>query len=149
VKVAFDTSVWVEHLRGGGVADLIDVMRRRCVLQMDAVVAAELRAGCRSRRQERLVESLIAPFARARRVVTPVEGDFARAALALARLRASGLTLGRPAGVLMDGLIAAVAVRTGALLVTSDVDDFRMLATRMPLRVEGLDALAARFRGAS
>ncbi len=37
-----------------------------------------------------------------------------------------------------DALIATVGARHGALLVTLNIDDFRMLAEELPLRVEAM-----------
>jgi predicted nucleic acid-binding protein len=44
VKLLLDTSVWVEHLRHAALSGLIEDMRGRFVLCMDAVVASALAA---------------------------------------------------------------------------------------------------------
>jgi predicted nucleic acid-binding protein len=136
VKLVLDTSVWVEHLRTGALVELMPVLRTRFTLRLDSVTLAELIAGCRSKRERRVVERLAAPFERAGRILNPLEGDFVRAATALSRLREAGRSLKNPGAALLDGLIAAVCVREGALLVTSNLADFRLLALEMPLGME-------------
>jgi predicted nucleic acid-binding protein len=46
---------------------------------------------------------------------------------------------------LLDALIAVVAVRDGALLVTTNIGDFERLAEVLPLRVEGFDSFLKRL----
>ena len=46
-----------------------------------------------------------------------------------------------PGTALLDGLIAAVCARIGALLVTANLRDFEALAEELPFRVGTLDAL--------
>jgi predicted nucleic acid-binding protein len=134
VKLLFDTSVWVDHLRQGSLAEVIPLLRGRYVLLIESVAIAELLGGCRSKRERNVIEKLCAPFKRAERVLHPEPGDFRRAALSLSRLRESGKTLKNPGAALLDGLIAAVASREGALLVTLNVGDFDLLGSQLPLR---------------
>ena len=47
MKLLLDTSVWVEHLRHDVLDGLIEPLRGRFALCMDAVVAAERRMPCR------------------------------------------------------------------------------------------------------
>ena len=78
-------------------------------------------------------------------MLCPVRGEFERASLALSRLRERGrLPSGRRAA-LFDALIAAIAVRDGALLVTENVDDFASLAEAMPVHVEGFESFSKRL----
>lgn len=136
MKLVFDTSVWVDHLRSGTLVELMPLLRARFTLRLDSVTLAELIAGCRSKRERRIVDRIAAPFERAGRILHPLESDFVRAASALSRLREAGRTLKNPGAALLDGLIAAVSCRDGALLVTSNLRDFRMLALELPLHVE-------------
>lgn len=136
MKLLFDTSVWIEHLRKGALTDVIPALRGRYNLSMESVAVAELLGGCRSKRERRTVETLIAPFERAGRVFHPTASDFRRAAAAISRLRESGRTLKKPGAALLDGLIAAVAAREGARLVTSNRSDFELLSSQLPLQWE-------------
>lgn len=143
MTVLFDTSVWIEHLRRGALTPLFPKLRSRFTLSLDAVVAAELSAGCRSKIERRVVDRLVAPFDKAGRLIVPDRGDYARAAAALSRLREEGTSLKSPGGALLDGLIAAMASRTGALLVTLNLSDFALLGRHLPLRAETLTEFAA------
>jgi len=145
MRVLFDTSVWIEHLRRGALTEVIPALRGKFSLWLDAVSAAELRAGCRSKPERSGVERLVAPFEKAGRLAVPEAGDYERAAAALSRLREGGKTLKQPGGALLDALIAAVSSRSGALLVTLNIDDFHMLAEALPLRVEPLTTFTTRL----
>lgn len=144
MKLVFDASVWVDHLRTGSLTALMPSLRGRYALTIDSVVTAELLAGCRSRRERSAVGKLCAPFERAGRVLHPEPGDFRRAAVALSRLRQTGKTLKNPGAALLDGLIAAVASREGALLVSINATDFKLLAAHLPLHWQAFEE----FRGA-
>jgi predicted nucleic acid-binding protein len=145
VKLLFDTSVWVEHLRHDALDRIIPGVRGKFVLWFDAVSAAELRAGCRTKRERDVVGRLLSPFEKAGRLAVPNAADYVQAATALSRLRENGKTLKQPGGALLDATIAAVGVRLGALVVTMNVGDFRMLAGELPLHVESLSDFAARI----
>lgn len=140
-----DTSVWVEHLRHGALDALLPEVRRRFSLRVDAVVASELRAGCRSKRERRVVQRLLAPFERAERIVIPGRADFERASRAISMLRERGRTLSKPGSALLDGLIGAVAVRLGALLVSRNLRDFMGLCSVLPLQVDSLEEFTTRI----
>jgi predicted nucleic acid-binding protein len=145
MKLLFDTSVWVEHLRHAVLENVIGKLRGRFVLGMDAVVASELRAGCRSKKERNVVRKLLAPFEAAGRLLCPSAGDFARASLSLSRLRERGRLPSGSKGALLDGLIATLAVREGALLVTHNVSDFAALGKALPLRFEHFDTFQQRL----
>jgi predicted nucleic acid-binding protein len=145
VRLDFDTSVWVDHLRAGALEEIIPAVRGRFSLRFDSVVAAELRAGCRTKRERRIVARVIDPFERSGRLVHPLPADFKRAAGALSRLREAGRTLKSPGGALLDAIIAAVSCREGALLVSSNVSDFRMLSSVLPLQTEGFGSFCERL----
>jgi predicted nucleic acid-binding protein len=137
--------VWIEHLRQDALAKVLPLLRGKYQLWMDALVAAELLAGCRSRQERRVVEALLAPFARTTRVRAPTAAELAEAGRAISKLRERGLALRKPAGALIDAAIAVAAARDGALLVSENVSDFAKLSTVLPLRWETLASLSARL----
>ncbi len=121
------------------------MLRGRYHLWMDAIVAAELIAGCRSRTERRIVDGLTAPFARAERVRTATAAELDAAGRALSKLRERAVSLKNPAGALLDATIAVNASRAGALLVSENVRDFEKLATVVPLRFEPIASFAERL----
>lgn len=147
MKLLFDSSVWVDHMRGGVLDGVIPALRGRFALWMDSIVAAELLAGCRDKRERRVVERLVAPFERSNRMASPVHADFRRAAAALSLLRARGRTLASPGGALLDAIIAATALRIGAMVVSANVRDFAALTARIPVVFHPFPAFVARFVG--
>ena len=144
MKLIFDTSVWVDHLRQGVLDDVVPRLRGRFWLWFHSVTAAELLAGARSKKQRSVVTGVIRPFERAARIAHPQPGDFRRAGLALGRLRGRGRVLSNPGGALLDGIIGSVCARIGALLVTSNLRDFEALAEELPFRVTTLPELVLR-----
>ena len=146
MRLLLDTSVWVEHLRTHDLAKVLYDIRGKFVPWLDAITAAELIAGCRSKRERRVVDRLLDPFRSAGRLIAPEPADCDRAARALSRLREQGTTLSGAAGALLDAMIAAVAVRLGALLVTLNMKDFEKLGRTLPVTVESLDTFRARIR---
>lgn len=141
MNVLLDTSIWVDHLRGTAVVDLFPGIRRSHDLWIDSVAVGELLAGCRSKKERRVVETLAAPL----KLLTPGRADWVRAATTLSRLRERGITLRSPGGALLDALQAADALRIGALLVTHNLVDFRRLQAYIPLAVESLDEFRRRL----
>ena len=145
MKLIFDSSAWIEHLRRNALAPVLPRLRGKYQLSMDALVAGELLAGCRSRRDRRIVDTLLAPFIRADRVRAATASDIADAGRALSKLRERGAGLAHPAGALIDSTIAVTSVRLGALLVSENARDFEKLATVLPLHWETLSDLSKRI----
>lgn len=145
MKLLFDSSVWIDHLRDGALDEVFPALRGKVALWMDGVVAAELLGGCRDRRDQRAVARILSPFERTGRLAVAQYPDYRRAARALAALRQAGKTLSNPGGALLDALIAAVAVRIGARVVTSNLRDFLALAGRIPVVVEPFPLFVRRY----
>lgn len=125
--VLIETSAWVEFLRGdeGQVADAVATALGGGALTCDAI-RMEILAGARN---EVHVAQLRALLGRAHVVRTnPV--DYQRAALLYRTCRQSGSTVRN----MIDCLIAAIAIRSGAGILHAD-RDFAALARHTQLRV--------------
>jgi len=133
------------HLRGQEALEKITKVVHRAQLYMSSVVAMELRAGCRTRRDSRILEQLLAPFVSAGRIVTPHHAIFWRAGQTLADLgQRTGLDAAARRRLVNDVLIALSAVSIGAALVTEDRADFKLIAQDVPLVwFSSVDALLA------
>ena len=123
-----DTSAWIEYLRDTGspacvrVGELLEADLATC-----DVVRMELLAGARDEQHRRDLRRLIA-----RAAFVPLQpGDFDRAAALYRQCRSRGETV----RVLIDCLIAALAIRVDMPVLHCDVD-FDVLARHTPLRVE-------------
>jgi predicted nucleic acid-binding protein len=143
VKVFLDGNLWIEHLRHDSLEPLFPRIRKHYQLWMDALVAAELIAGCRSRIERRIVDVLIEPFAQTGRLRAAHTREITDAGVALARLRERGEELAN--GALVDAITAVAAAREGAVLVSDNARDFGRLARVLPLRWETLAAFTARL----
>jgi predicted nucleic acid-binding protein len=107
-------------------------------IYLHAVVAQEMLAGALdARREKRIQESLIAPFERRRRLVTPRFGAWKRAGVVMGRLVQRGLM--SPGGFappfVNDCLLAASCREDGLVLVTGNVDDFALIRHVEPIQV--------------
>ncbi len=95
-------------------------------LFLSSVVAAELRAGARSARdREKLEDTVLGPFVRRRRVLTPSAAAWDALGLTLATLRErEGLQLAQVRrGFAFDILLAYSCRESGVVLVTQNARD--------------------------
>lgn len=120
----FDTTVLIAALRDETRLAALRrlVATRRCYLT--AVTVAELQAGARSREQAAAVAGLTAVFARFERLLTPTAAEWGAAGRLIARARWRRGAM-EPRDHYADVLIAEVAARLGATIVTANLADFR------------------------
>lgn len=113
-----DTSAWVEFDRATGSsvdARITDLIQSAGPLAVTEPVVMEVVAGARDDRRERDLRRLLSSF---RQLPFDPVADFEAAARIYRRCRKSGIT---PRGM-VDCMIAAVAWRRGAALLTHDAD---------------------------
>ncbi len=126
--ILIDTSVWVEFLRGTPTgAHLADLIADDAPLACTEPVLMEIEAGARSRGERDDLRRMLTAFA-----WIPVDpaADFEGAAAIYSLCRAGGIT---PRG-LIDCMIASVAMRVDAAVLTSD-RDFAAMSQVLPLRL--------------
>jgi len=123
-----DSSAWIEYLRATGSPAHLAVRELLLERQSDVVttepVVMELLAGASN---ATVLGQLIKLTSGLRLLAVDGSSDFHDAALAYRAVRTRGMTVRR----LLDCLIAAVAVRTGATIVHRD-RDFDVLAEALP-----------------
>jgi predicted nucleic acid-binding protein len=130
-----DTSAWVEYLRATGSPTH---RRMRQLIGADAdvvttdVVVMELLAGATTDEELTQLRRMLLPFEHL--PVDPLD-DFEAAADLYRQCRRGGETVRG----LMDCLVAAVALRTGAAVLHRD-GDFDAIARHAPLRMAAADA---------
>jgi predicted nucleic acid-binding protein len=128
-----DTNLYIEATRSDRRATELEAFASAAApaLHLHSVVALELLAGATTRRLRRLTErSLIEPFERRRRVITPGPGSWKRAGETLAELRRRRLldAASVPGSFVNDCLIAATARELGFVVVTANTRDFSLIA---------------------
>jgi predicted nucleic acid-binding protein len=101
---------------------------------MSSVVAMELFAGCRTKRQQSDLKSFLKPFEKAKRIITPDHSSFLEAGMLLARLGAQGVDLVRRRQLVNDILIALTAARAGAVVIASNAQDFSLIEVHAQVR---------------
>ena len=120
----FDTTVFIVAIRDPARLPALQraATTRRCYLT--AVTIAELYAGARSPRQTALIDRLALLFARDQRLLVPEAGEWAAAGRLIARaiIRRGAM---EPRDHYPDVLIAQIADRIGAAIVTDNVSDLR------------------------
>jgi predicted nucleic acid-binding protein len=127
--ILIDTSAWVEFLRdtGSRVCNRVETLLGTDIASCDAI-RMELLAGARNQQHLGQLRGLLAGTA----LMATEPGDYDQAAALYRQCRISGDTPRK----LIDCLIAAVAIRTGAPVLHSDTD-FDVLAKHT-----GLDIVA-------
>ncbi len=124
--ILVDTSAWIEFLRdtGSGVCNAVDDLLGSEIAICD-VIAMEILAGARDEQHLTQLRGLLA-----RATVIPITAiDYDEAAALYRRCRRNGETVRK----LIDCLIAAVAIRTDAVLLHAD-SDFNTLARHTELK---------------
>jgi predicted nucleic acid-binding protein len=102
-----------------------------------AVVAQELKAGCRTSHAHERVESFVAPFRRVGRLVTPTFADWEETGVLLARLLQERSDLkDKLPSLVNDILIALCGRRIGAVVYTANEDDFALIRLYKRFRFE-------------
>lgn len=131
-KYALDSNCYIDAAREPAAREALEVFiaREAPRLYLSAVVAAELRAGCRSSRdRRRLEEHVLAPFVRRGRILTPSSAAWDALGLTLSQLREAGSL--DPAsitrGFVFDVLIAFSCRAAGIVLVTRNARDMERI----------------------
>lgn len=119
-----DTTILIAALRDG--ARLVALRRLVATGRpyLTAVTVAELHAGARTREQAAAVAALAAVFARFDRLLAPAAAEWEAAGRLIARARWRRRAM-EPRDHYPDALIAQVAARLGATIVTANRADFR------------------------
>src|SRR5262249_28759679 len=113
---------------------LFEKLARRSRWYMSSVVAMELRAGCRTAIEARLLRKLLDSFEGTQRVISPDHRAWVRAGEILADLgQRTQLERTRRQTIVHDVLIALSSVRIGACVVTANAGDFGAIARVLPL----------------
>jgi predicted nucleic acid-binding protein len=135
-RYVIDTNLYVAADRDLAWADQLERFSTAYLpfIHVHAVVAKELLAGAVDRRRERLVEdSLIQPFERRGRVLTPSFSAWMAAGRILSQLvqRKRMSPAGFKRSFLNDCVLAASCREVGATLVTLNRDDFALIGEVM------------------
>ena len=126
-----DTSVWSLALRRDSPPDLPEAQRLRDALaggepvHTTGIVLQELLQGYRSPKAARRIIERFAEIA----MITPIRGDYIRAAELHNMCRSHGIQAGT-----IDALLAQICIRHDLIMLTTD-GDFSHIADRAPLKL--------------
>lgn len=128
-----DSGVYIDHWERGLHEEALAAVARTFVVRHSAVVLSELRRGARTRKAQRLVEDL---FQLARVQWEPRAADWWEAGRLIQVLGdARGWNPAKRRDFQNDALIALTARRHGATVVTTNREDFGVLAGRLPISI--------------
>jgi predicted nucleic acid-binding protein len=131
-----DTNVYIDFWEKGLHAQSVQAIHAAFVVRHTAVVLSELRRGARTQQARRTVEAL---FRLATAVWEPSAGDWWAAGKLIRDVGdQQGWDIHKRREFQNDALLALTARREGALLVTSNRSDFRLIERRLGLRVQYL-----------
>lgn len=134
MKALLDTNVLIDFFRNPNHKEEFEARTLRPQFLMSSVVAMELFAGCRTRRQHTELASFLKAFEKAGRVVTPDHGGLLECGRVLAQLGAQGVSLPQRRHMVSDVMIAVSASRAGAIVVTANARDFALIGRHTPVR---------------
>ena len=134
-KHLIDTDLYIDLIQTGKtlpiIRDLYD--KEASGIYFSSVVAQELLAGARSPAGRRHAETLLAPFERVGRIVTPNHRQWREAGGLLAKILELRPDLkNKLAGLVNDCLLSLSARAIGATLYTRNRDDFVLLRQIRP-----------------
>ncbi len=139
MKVLFDTNVYISFIRD--LSHSAELLERGTTKYLSAVVLMELWAGAKTRPAERIVERLQRPYAGANRIITLRPSHYISIGQFWGGLPRRYTEQREKAGFINDVQIAFTALHLGAMLLTEDVQHFKIIRERLPaLRVRYLAA---------
>ena len=130
-KVLLDTNVFIDYLRAELHADWIFGGVSHIVRFLSSVVLMELRIGANTARRQRAVDRIQAAFPTSR-LIAPLPPLFDHAGRLFRTLHGDGSGLDDRLGPVNDLLIALTARQIGAIVLTSNLDEFRQIARYLP-----------------
>ncbi len=129
--MVFDTSIFIDHLRTGRHQQRI--AETRGLIRNSAVVLAELSRGATKPAEREFVERL----ARNHPILTPSENNWLESGRLLSKINVDkGFDPRKLRDLHFDLLIALTARSVGARLITSNRDDFELIAGYRKLQIE-------------
>lgn len=134
MKAVLDTNVLIDFFRNPNHTEEFEAKTLRPQFFMSSVVAMELFAGCRTKRQQSELASFLKPFDKAKRVIAPDHACFVEAGRVLARLAGDGVDIVRRRQMVNDILIAVTAARARAVVITANVQDFSLIEIHARVR---------------
>ena len=135
MKAVLDTNVLINFFRNPNHKEDFEERMLRPQFLMSSVVAMELYAGCRTKRQQSELANFLKPFEKANRLITPDHGSFLEAGRVLAELGIAGLDITRRRLSGNDIMIAVTAARAGAVVITANAaQDFALIEAHTRVR---------------
>jgi len=129
-KVLLDTNVFIDYLRADLRGDWIFGGAGNTIRFLSSVVLMELRLGADTLRRSRAVDRIQAAFPTSR-LIAPWPPLFDHAGRLFRTLYGDGSGIADRLGPINDLLIALTARQMGATVVTSNLREFRQIATHM------------------
>jgi len=130
-KVLLDTNVFIDYLRADLHGDWIFGGVGNTVRFLSSVVLMELRLGADTLRRRRAVDRIQTAFPTGR-LIAPLPPLFDYAGRLFRALHGDGSGIADRLGPINDLLIALTARQMAATVVTSNLQEFRQIATRLP-----------------
>lgn len=134
-KHLIDTDLYVDLIQSGKTLPIIRELyeKEASGIYFSSVVAQELLAGARSPASKRHVETLLIPFEKAGRVVTPTHKQWKEAGDILARVLELRSDLKSKLPSLVNDCLLGLSARAiGATVYTRNRDDFVLLRSIRP-----------------
>ncbi|MBI3354292.1 MAG: PIN domain-containing protein [Nitrospirae bacterium] len=130
-KAILDTSFLIEHFRKGAVQDIFLKLNRYYHISFSSVVLMELLSGAFDRKERRLIEQIKNNFT----IITVAEGQWYAAGDVMLKLRQDkNIDPLKIKSLLADILIAVSVREIGAVLITKNEKDFKLIREAMDFK---------------
>ncbi len=130
-KILIDSNLYIHFLRTGAYSESIKALYTFRIRDIcfSSVVAEELFQGALDIHGKRNVETLLKPFEKVNRIITPTHEDWKEAGLLISKIRTKRRDLSAHLNRLThDMLIALSARRIGAIVYTANQKDFELIS---------------------
>lgn len=130
MKVVFDTNIYISWIRERRFSELLlDLKTQK---YMPSFVLMELWAGAKTKNAGHIVERLQKPYFKAARIIEPDKEHFITVGQFLSDLPESQKSRKQSVGFINDIFIALSALSIGAKLFTTNISDFKFIASKLP-----------------
>lgn len=125
-KILIDTNVWIDWINKGVYETLL--LNKNTVKYLSSIVLMELYAGVYKPEDLKRVDQLVRAFHRTNRIISPSIENYREAGNIMAKLqRRHGFQIKKTMGLSHDILISLTARSIGAIVLTSNRQDFELL----------------------
>lgn len=130
MKVILDTNIYISWIREKKYKDIL--LNPKTLKYMSPIVLMELWAGAKTKKSVRIISKLQEPYRSAKRIIQLTSNNYILAGQILSDFPQSYKTKIKLSCFINDLFIAINSISIGAILYTSNRDDFKLINEYLP-----------------